>query len=67
MGSGCLDSCNKQLEIIDFIHNMIYGSVAVSAVSISIVTGDASPGDHNIRDSAEIVPGGTVCVTGDRG
>ena len=41
--------------------------VAVTAVSISVDTGDASPVDHNICDSAEIVSGVRVCVTGDRG
>ena len=40
----------------------VHCSVNFSSVS----TGDASPGGHNIRDSAEIVPGGRVCVTRDR-
>ena len=39
----------------------------LSLVSISVDTEDASPVDHNICDSAEIVPGVRVCATGDRG
>ena len=57
------------------IHDMIYviDDLCRMLVSISVVgsvleTGDASPVDHNISDDAtEIVPGGRVCVTGDRG
>ena len=39
----------------------VFCSVNFSSVS----TGDASPGGHNIRDSAEIVPEGRVCAVED--
>ena len=40
----------------------VHCSVNFSSVS----TGDASPGDLNICDAAEIVPGVTVCAVEDR-
>ena len=42
-------------------------SVHCSVNFSSLSTGDAAPGDHNISDSAEIVPESRVCVTRDRG
>ena len=56
------------------IHDMIYviDDLCRMLVSISVVgsapeSGDASPGDHNISDATEIVPGVRVCATRDRG